>query len=583
MRILTPLTRLLHYLSPAHVPGRVAHRSLALVPREILLQFLLNLLLVIALAGLPAVLLLSGNAPWAAPLIAYYAAIFLLAALALARHMNYHLRAGVITALFYLAGLALLVRGGLSGVGVPVLLFAVALSSFLFELTTGLILFAVAGLAFALIGRSMLRGEIPLPGFSEILSSSAPTAWYGTGAIFIAAGLVIVLAAWVNRRGAVRSLEAQRRLTRQVEEELANMESRLSRNAEEARRRLSQFEVASQIARDISAETNLEPLLQNTVNLICERFGFYHAGIFLNDEANEYAVLRAATGEAGRQLLERKHRLKIGETGFIGYVTAKGEARISADVGADSIHYKNPLLPQTRSEMALPLILAGRTIGALDVQSVQENAFTQEDVRILQTVADQLAVAVANARLVEQMKKNVEELETSQQQAVRQVWQTHLRNARRKFAYRYRHAHLDIGASETPQAAEAMSSGQPVMRLVEGSGAGQEKPHTTLAVPIKIRNQVLGVVDVEFESATVSPDLIELIENTVNRLAISLENARLLEEIRYRAERERLVSEITSKVRASAEVDNILKITAQELGRSLGVAEVMVQLRPSDT
>jgi hypothetical protein len=145
-------------------------------------------------------------------------------------------------------------------------------------------------------------------------------------------------------------------------------------------------------------------------------------------------------------------------------------------------------------------------------------------------------------------------------------------------AYRYRDSRLENQANESTQAQEALEKGQSVLRnVLEADKKG--KDNAVLAVPIKVRNQVLGVVDIRFESASVSPDLVSLIEGSVNRLAISLENARLLEEIQLRAERERLVSEVSSKVRAAADVDSVLKIAIEEIGKSLGVSEVMVQLK----
>ena len=585
MNRLASIAGFIRSLAPFRMTGIAASQDYSSLQRETSLQFILNLLLIVFVIGLPATFSRLNHPAWLIPLAFYYSTLAALVMLTMARAMNYYLRAGALIAILALAGITLLATQGLNEAGILLLFFAMILTGFLFELVTALAVFAISALAFAILGRSILNGEIYMTPVLELIGPFALGAWSLTGAILIIAGLLTVTTAWASRYNAVRILEEQKDLTRRTQEALGMVEKHNQESTAETRRRISQFEVASQIARDISAETSLEPLLQSAVNSVRDRFGFYHAGIFLNEEENEYAILRAATGEAGRQMLERKHRLKIGETGIVGYVASRGEPRIAEDVGADSVHFKNPLLPGTRSEMALPLISAGRTIGALDVQSVHENAFSQEDVRILQTVADQLAVAVVNARLVERLQTNLEELEASQRKTTRQVWQTHLRNADRKlggrkFAYRYHHAHLDMEAPETPQSLQAAHSGQVVLQAVENHGARQDKTSTILAVPIKIRSEVLGVVDIEFESANVSPELIELIESTVNRLAVSLENARLLEEIRYRAERERLVSEITSKVRASSEVDNILRIAAQELGRSLGVSEVMVQLRP---
>ena len=172
------------------------------------------------------------------------------------------------------------------------------------------------------------------------------------------------------------------------------LEQRVQERTNDLERRSVQLRVAAEIARDATSARELNDLLNSAVNLVRDRFGFYHAGIFLLDKRREYAILKAATGEAGRQMIERKHKLKVGETGIVGYATGTGQPRIALDVGADAVHFKNPLLPETRSEMALPFKVNDQVIGALDVQSTQEAAFDEEDVAILQTMADQLAVAI---------------------------------------------------------------------------------------------------------------------------------------------------------------------------------------------
>jgi signal transduction histidine kinase len=154
----------------------------------------------------------------------------------------------------------------------------------------------------------------------------------------------------------------------------------------------------------------VDQLLDETVRLISERFGFYHAGVFLVDEEREYAVLRAASSEGGRRMLERGHRLEVGRAGMVGYVTDTSESRIALDVGKDAAHFVNPDLPETRSEMTLSLLVRGEVIGALDVQSTDEAAFTDEDVAVLQTMADQLANAIANARLFTEVEQTAERL-----------------------------------------------------------------------------------------------------------------------------------------------------------------------------
>lgn len=182
-------------------------------------------------------------------------------------------------------------------------------------------------------------------------------------------------------------------------------------------RSINQLQVAAEIARDAAAKENLQGLLDHAVRLICERFQFYHTGIFLIDETSRYAVLRAAYGvSASQEMLKRQHKLKVGEEGIVGYVTSTGQPRVVLDTEVDSYHYKNPVLSETRSELTLPFRVGTKIIGALDVQSRNRGAFDQDDVNILQTMADLLAVAIHKANLNEVVWEYADELETRVQE-----------------------------------------------------------------------------------------------------------------------------------------------------------------------
>jgi signal transduction histidine kinase/CheY-like chemotaxis protein/HAMP domain-containing protein len=174
--------------------------------------------------------------------------------------------------------------------------------------------------------------------------------------------------------------------------------------------RSRQLQTVAEVARSIVSTREVDTLLNQVTRLVSDRFGFYHAGIFLLDENNEYAVLRAANSEGGRRMLDRRHRLRVGQVGIVGYVTGTGEPRIATDVGEDAVFFNNPDLPATRSEMALPLKLGGVIIGALDVQSTESNAFTEADVTLFTTLADQISVAIENANAYEISQQTLEEM-----------------------------------------------------------------------------------------------------------------------------------------------------------------------------
>ncbi len=200
-------------------------------------------------------------------------------------------------------------------------------------------------------------------------------------------------------RELTEALQENERLNRQNRELL-----------QQAERRSRLLEAAARVSHSITSILDLDALLHATVDIICDEFGFYYAGVFLVDEEGEWAVLRAGRGEAGRQMVEAGHRLRIGGSSMIGMAIAERKARIALDVGDEPVHFKNPYLPHTRSEMALPLVVRDKVIGALTIQSVEEAAFTEDDITALQTMADQLAIAINNARLLTRLEEAHKEL-----------------------------------------------------------------------------------------------------------------------------------------------------------------------------
>ncbi|MBN1955680.1 MAG: response regulator [Anaerolineae bacterium] len=212
----------------------------------------------------------------------------------------------------------------------------------------------------------------------------------------------------------------QQTLVVRLEEKVRELSLALERNAElnrqnlqlleKAQRRARLLEAGAQVSRTITSILNLDELLSTTVDVICDEFGFYYAGVFLVDETKRWAVLRAGRGEAGAAMVDEGHRLEIGGHSMVGLAIQRREARIALDVGEEPVHFKNPYLPHTRSEMALPLVIGVEAVGALTVQSVEEAAFSDDDVHALQAMADQLAAAISNARLLKDLEAAHNEL-----------------------------------------------------------------------------------------------------------------------------------------------------------------------------
>jgi GAF domain-containing protein/HAMP domain-containing protein len=362
----------------------------------------------------------------------------------------------------------------------------------------------------------------------------------------------------------------------QLQQSFAQLEQRVAERTQQLERRSLQLQTASEVARDVTTAQDLDSLLANAVNLISDRFGFYNVGIFLVDESGEIAILKAASGELGARLLSQNIHLKVGQQGIVGYVTRFGQSRIAIDVKADSFYQADPLLAETRSEVALPLRAGGRIIGALDVQSAYEAAFDQDEVTVLQTLADQLAIAIENLRLVARMQTALQEISLLYQQQVEEAW-----SRPEKFSQAVGRQAAGHTAYEYDRLEVRPLNGPAEPGTVELASAGQG---STLVVPIKLREQVIGQIGLESADPTHqwTKDEIAIVEATADHAAQTLENARLLAESQRKAARERLAGEVTSRMRASMDVEGVLKTAVDEIYKALRLDNLVIQLAPAE-
>ena len=308
--------------------------------------------------------------------------------------------------------------------------------------------------------------------------------------------------------------------------------------------RTEQLKATAEVGRVVSSILDPNELMEEVVNLITERLGYYYAAIFIISPDGHWAELKSATGEAGQALLAKKHRLSLSGRNMVGAAINLRKARIAHDVGAEAIRFDNPLLPLTRSEIALPLIAGGRVLGALDAQSTEENAFAEGNAEILQGMANQVAIALENARLFQETQQALNEIRASQQMQLSKAWSETLDTR----------GELTVSVGEEPL-------------------SDAEK----LQVPLALRDQIIGEITLESDSNW-TPDDQGWVEAVATQAALALENARLLEESQQVALQERLIAEITGKIWSSNTTDGILKIAIKELGSTLGASEAIIQL-----
>lgn len=525
------------------------------------LQPILNLTSIFSVAGyLVIAYLLTIRNLVLLPLLLLPLVVIILAA-TFRRDLPYAIRIIILISFYLLIGSTMLFMWGINPVGILILFMAVQGTFFLWGAAPGRAMLAVSSIS--IIG----FGSIHYTGWIQNLGILPAAASFQEGILtvvgFVLVNLFLAITAGNLLQGLQHTVKTEREISQTLARERTNLESRIEERTRQLTRQTRLMELAAEIARQISMETSREKLFDNTIQLIRERLDYYHAGIFLMDEQDEYAVLVSALGEAGEKMLAQNHRLKKGEVGIVGYVVSRGQARIALDVGKDAVHFKNPLLPHTRSEMALPIKTGERILGALDIQSTEAEAFSDLDVQSLQVIADQLAVALDRIRLFEELRLTVENLESSTRAATRKTWRTHLRSSTLNRGFRYNPAQKKIETIQTDAPAPVTDS-----------------PRQTLRIPLLTRGETIGMLNVQFDAAQAPKETVRLLETTAERIGQALETARLLEELENRAERERLVTDLSTQVRSSTDLDQILRTTALQLSHSLGLSEVLVQILP---
>lgn len=308
--------------------------------------------------------------------------------------------------------------------------------------------------------------------------------------------------------------------------------------------RTKQLTATNEVGRVASSILDPEELLSKTANLITEQFNYYYAAIYLLDPSEKWAELREATGQAGKVLKQNRHRLEVTGKSMVGRCIRERIPRIAQNTAEEKQRFENPLLPYTRSEIALPLILGGRVLGALNVQSTKPADFGDDVIETMQNMASQVAVALENARLFQETQQSVNELRAIQKQYLLEGWS----------GIKAHNEELEYGVGESSDLAT---------QVIEST--------------INLRDQTLGKITLE-SSEEWTPDQQSLVDAVTVQAAIALENARLISESRLTAQRERTLTEINSKIWASPSIDAILQTLIKELGRRLDASKVTVEL-----
>ncbi len=406
-------------------------------------------------------------------------------------------------------------------------------------------------------------------------SIATPLSELVTTATQISAGN-LDLDARVEREDEIGSLSrAFNAMTSQLRDLIGGLERRVADRTQELRQRSVYLEAAAKVGRAAASILDADELMQTVVRQISQEFDLYYVGLFLVDAAGQWAVLRANAGQSEGPLPALGQRLAVADSSMVGWSIVNAEPRIALEAETDEVRQPRPELPRTRSEAALPLRARGQVIGAISVQHTQPDAFDQDILVVLQTMADQVAVALENARLFAEREEALQTAQRAYGELSREAW-VEILQSRSTLGYRSDERGVEAaGDVWRPEMEQALHSGQ----TVRGNGAhgGEVRP---LAVPIKIRDQVVGVLDTykPAGSGDWTEEEVALVEAIAAQLDAALESARLYQDTQHRAAREQAIRHVTDEMRRAVDIEAILQTTLAEMSRALGAPRVYVRL-----
>lgn len=482
-------------------------------------------------------------------------------------------------ALIVAAAIIAIARNGLMNTGIAALPIILVIAAILLGKRALFLITPLAIAAVTIIAILDLNGKIPYvrAGLNNAIII-----------VVLLIGCAGIIQLWLGRLNesierARKSENLQKQENLELNQLRATLEERVNQRTLELEaanrtnlRRARQFEAITQVLKVVSSIHDLDTLLPRIAQVISEQFKIYHTGIFLLDREREFAVLRASNSEGGQKMLARGHKVQIGQTGVISFVTATGKPRIVLGAGTDAVFFENPELPNTRSQIALPLRFAGQIIGALDAQSTEANAFGQDDIDALITLADQVAVAINNTLAIEAAQNSLTEAQSAIGESTRASWEI------------MRPKSLGLGMQlinssiaplrqpyEGSHIQDAMENGKTVI-------SNKEDEPSKIAIPIRLRGQIVGVMGLQTRTShKFTTDDADIAEAVAERLSLAMETATLIQAAQQRANIDRVTTDISTLISSSTRFETILQTAAQELSRALGGSEVLLQIEPA--
>ena len=427
------------------------------------------------------------------------------------------------------------------------------------------IAFALLGsLTFVLLSWAQINGFLPPPMLTETAAAITPIG-------ITLSLLILVFINWISNREMSRALGVERSISDQLQTQSLELEEMVAVRTRGLVRRAVQLQTTSDIAKLVTETNEPDLFMKQAVELIRERFGFYHASLFLIDETGNWVNLKASTGEAGIKMIARRHRLAIGSASIVGWVTTNRLPRVALNVDQDPFHFMNPLLPDTSAEMAVPLLVGQRLIGALDVQSTEPEAFDEDDIRALEGIASELAIAIDSARAQNVMREQLERMERATRSEIRDAWSRVGRSGSTPTI------HLSPQGDRVPADETRFNLLDSVSAQ---SGARLSADGTEIAIPVQVRGEIIASISARHPhpTETWTDEDIALIEAIAGQAALSLESARQRDEEHRRVTELEVLNRISQAVSQMLRLDTLYRIVHRQINQVLGDTDMTIAL-----
>lgn len=490
------------------------------------------------------------------------------------RFLPYWLRAGSLISIAFLLGVDSLRTTGLGGSGRVFLVAFAIIATILFGLRGGLISLGIAILSTIAVAYGMSTGGLTIT--PDIMASTDSASWITGGAVFTLLTIMLVIALGSLQRGLETAITSQRTMLQAIKQQQGTLERRVVERTKELQHRALQLETTAEIAKLTAEISDLSVLLKRAVELLRSRFGFYHVSIFLLDPSQSWAEIAASTGEAGARLVDRRHKLAVGSASIIGWVTANRQPRVSPDVTKDPFHYKNPDLPETRAEMAIPLMIGQRLIGVLDVQSTEVDAFGEADLRAVEAIAGELAFAVENSRLLSDRQAQMDALEGEFKTRIRESWSQFGRAGSPTIIY--------LGPEGEATSASEGAFGQLDQAALRGETVISEDGARAV-VPVRVRGETIAAIAARKPGPGQkwADEDIALMEAVAGQAALALETARQYEEEQRRVAELEVVNRVSQAASQLLRLDTLLRMVGRQIRQVMGQADVEIGLYDAES